>query len=69
MSEQSNQSEQAKNAKVAGGSGGIGSNPVNPKPLLQLEGAAVLIVSLMGTAGTMVAGSSLSFCFSSRTFR
>jgi hypothetical protein len=48
MSEQSKQSQPGKSAKVAGGSRGIGSNPVNPKPLLQLEGAAVLIVSLMG---------------------
>ena len=45
MSEPSEQSKQRKIAIVTGGGRGIDSN-VNPKPLLQLEGAAVLIVRL-----------------------
>ena len=46
MSEQSEQSKQRKIAIVTGGGRGIDST-VNPKPLLHLEGAAVLIVSLV----------------------
>jgi hypothetical protein len=48
MSRQSKQSEPRKIAMVTGGSRGIALNIVNPKPLLHLEGAAVLIVSLVG---------------------
>ena len=47
MSEQSKQSEPGKIATVTGDSRGIGYSTVNPKPLLHLEGAAVLIVSLV----------------------
>lgn len=46
MSEQSEQSKQRKIAIVTGEGRGINST-VNPKPLLHLEGAAVLIVSLV----------------------
>jgi hypothetical protein len=48
MSEQSKQSGPGKTTIVAGASRGIGLNTVNPKPLLRLEGAAVLIASLVG---------------------
>ena len=47
MSEQTKQSEAGEIAVVTGGSRSIGRNTVNPKPLLHLEGAAVLIVSLV----------------------
>lgn len=47
MSEQGKQSDPGKIPIVTGGSRGIG-NTVNPKRLLHFEGAAVLIVSLVG---------------------
>jgi hypothetical protein len=66
MSEQTKQSEPDKIAIVTG-SRSIGRNTVNPKPRLQLEGAVRFSSSAWwGTAGTTVAGSSLSFCFSCR---
>jgi NAD(P)-dependent dehydrogenase (short-subunit alcohol dehydrogenase family) len=46
MSEQNKESEPGKVAIVTGGNRGIGGSTVNPKRLLDLEGAAVLIVSL-----------------------
>jgi hypothetical protein len=48
MPEQSKQSEPGKIAMVTGGNRDIALNTVNPRPLLHLEGAAVLIVSLVG---------------------